>query len=286
MQTAMFTLNCKGKMRVFEGPQVMGILNLTPDSFYEGYLNDSMESLLLRVEQQVAEGAAIIDIGGQSTRPGSERLDPATELSRVLPVLTAVRQAFPDILLSIDTYQSFVAAQAVEAGADLVNDISFGEMDDQMIPTVAQLKVPYIGMHMKGQPENMQAQAHYESVTLEVLDYLIRRTRYCQQAGITDIIVDPGFGFGKTIEHNFTLLKNLDAFQVIAQPVLVGLSRKSTVYRTLGITAAEALNGTTVLHTLALEKGAQLLRVHDVKEAVQAIRLLDAYKKMAPEGAI
>jgi dihydropteroate synthase len=283
MQTAMFTLNCKGKIKAFNGPQVMGILNLTPDSFYEGYLTESIDNLLLRAAQQIHDGAAILDLGGQSTRPGSERLNAEDELKRVMPALTAIRQAFPDILLSIDTYQASVAAACVAAGADLVNDISFGEMDQQMIPTVARLNVPYIGMHMKGRPENMQTLAQYESVTTEVLDYLIQRSQYCAQAGIRDIIVDPGFGFGKTIEHNFSLLHNLHAFQVTGKPVMVGLSRKSTIYRTLGITPAEALNGTTVLHTIALEKGAQLLRVHDVKEAVEVIRLMEAYKKMAPE---
>lgn len=273
----MFTLNSKGRMRVVDKPWVMGILNLTPDSFYPG--SRVSHSQLIDVAGSFLEqGADILDLGGQSTRPGSDPLSAEAEMERVIPAFTALRKAFPDCWLSVDTFHATVAEAAVEAGADWVNDISGGYLDAAMLSTVGRLQVPYICMHMKGTPQTMQQQAQYEQVTLEVLDYFIERISACRQAGIQDIIIDPGFGFAKTAAHNFQLLRELRSLAILGVPVLAGLSRKSTIYRTLGITAEEALNGTTVLNTIALLQGASLLRVHDVKEAREAITLIEAYR--------
>ncbi len=269
----MYTLNCKGRLLVIEKPVVMGILNITPDSFYSSSRVQEMDKIVQKAEQMMEEGATILDIGGQSTRPGSDRLTADEELKRVLPVIQQLKEKFPDAFFSIDSYHSTVAKEAVEAGADIVNDISAGEMDDQMLSTVAALHVPYIAMHMKGTPATMQQNAVYEDVAKEVIDYFIQKMDACKQAGITDIMIDPGFGFGKTIEHNFQLLKKLEAFQIFHVPVLAGLSRKSTIWKTLKINPEEALNGSTVLNTIALTKGATILRVHDVKEAVESIEL-------------
>ncbi len=272
----MFTLNCKGKLLVIDEPVIMGIINATPDSFYKGHINDD---ILLLARQMIADGAAILDIGGQSTRPGSERITAAEEMKRVLPVIEGIHKNFADIIISIDTYSSKVAAAAIEAGAAIVNDISAGNMDDAMISTVAALQVPYICMHMQGTPGTMQTEPHYTDVAKEVLDFFIAKLEQCKKAGIMDIIIDPGFGFGKTIAHNFSLLKKLPAFKMLRVPILAGLSRKSTIYKTLNTTAENALNGTTVLNTLVLNNGATILRVHDVKEAAEAITLFTAYKK-------
>lgn len=273
----MYTLNCKGRLLVIEKPVVMGILNITPDSFFSGSRVQQLDDILSRAEQMISEGAAILDIGGQSTKPGSDRLTAEEELKRVLPAIQQIKEKFPETFLSIDTYYSTVAKEAVAAGADIINDISAGEMDEKMITTVAALHVPYIAMHMKGTPETMQQKPVYEDVTEEVVDYFIQKLNECKQAGITDIIIDPGFGFGKTIQHNFQLLKKLEAFQIFYVPVLAGLSRKSTIWKTLNITPEEALNGTTVLNSIALTKGASILRVHDVKEAAEVIKLHEAY---------
>lgn len=272
----MYTLNCKGRLLVIEKPLVMGILNITPDSFYSGSRVKNEQSILYKAEQMLNEGATILDIGGQSTRPGSNRLSANEELERVLPAIQLIKQQFPSCFLSIDTYHSSVAKEAVAAGADMVNDISAGSMDDQMFSTVAVLNIPYIAMHMQGTPDTMQQNPAYEHVTREVLDYFIKKTEQCNSAGIKDIIIDPGFGFGKTIVHNFQLLRELEVFQTLNYPLLAGLSRKSTIYKTLGTTTEEALNGTTVLNTIALQKGASILRVHDVKEAVEAITLVQS----------
>ncbi|HEX6333612.1 MAG TPA: dihydropteroate synthase, partial [Flavisolibacter sp.] len=255
---------------------VMGILNITPDSFYAGSRVHDASDILFRAGQMITEGAAILDIGGQSTRPGSEPVGVEEELQRVIPAIEIVRKEFPRQLISVDTYYARVAAEAVAAGASIVNDVSAGAMDDELISTVASLRVPYVLMHMKGHPQTMQMNPEYENVTREVFDSLQQQLPILSSAGIADIIVDPGFGFGKTIAHNFTLLGELHLLAQLEKPVLVGISRKSTIYKTLGITAAEALNGTTVLHTIALLNGASILRVHDVREAVQAIRLVKA----------
>ena len=272
----MFTLNCKGRLLVVDKPIVMGIINVTPDSFYSGSRQQSIDEVLRQAEQMLNDDATMLDMGGQSTRPGSQRLTADEELQRVLAPLEQVRKRFPETYISIDTYLSKVAEETVKAGADIVNDISAGTMDADMIATVAGLNVPYVLMHMQGTPETMQAAPHYEDVTKEVLDFFIFKINELEKAGIKDIIVDPGFGFGKTIEHNFKLLHDLRAFQLLRKPVLAGLSRKATVYKTLGITAGEALNGTTVLNTISLLNGASILRVHDVKEAKQAITLVNS----------
>ncbi|HRF27156.1 MAG TPA: dihydropteroate synthase, partial [Ferruginibacter sp.] len=242
----MFTINCRGKLHVYEKPVVMGILNITPDSFYEGHISLSMDELISKAANMLAQGAGIIDIGGQSTRPGSARLSAPEEWARVQPVLKNIRSCFPDAVISIDTYHSQVAREAVAMGADIINDISAGTLDQEMIPTVGTLNVPYICMHMKGSPEHMQDLAMYEDITREVLDYFIRKIDQCQSAGIKDIIIDPGFGFAKNIEQNFRLLHELHALRILGKPILAGLSRKSSIYKTLGITPDEAVNGTTV----------------------------------------
>ena len=275
----MFTINCKGKILSLDTPLVMGIINVTPDSFYQGHLHSGNGAMVALAEEMVKDGADIIDIGGQSTRPGSTAITVDEELQRVLPVIEAIHKNNPGAIISIDTFYSAVAVAAVTAGASIVNDISGGNIDPAMLDTVAALKVPYVCMHMKGTPATMQQEPHYDNVVTEVLDFFIIKIAQCNKAGITDVIMDPGFGFGKSIEHNFSLLKNLLLFSIMGKPVLAGLSRKSTVYKTLGTTAADALNGTTVLNTMALLNGTSILRVHDVKEAKEAVTLFNAYKK-------
>ena len=270
----MFSLNCKGKLLVIDKPLVMGIINITPDSFYEGSRKQNNESVLTLATKMIQDGADIIDVGGQSTRPGSERISVKEELQRVLPAIEMILKKIPETIISVDTYHSEVAAGAIGVGASIINDISAGNMDNDMISTIAKLQVPYICMHMKGTPQDMQQQPTYENVTREVLDFFIQKTAECKRAGINDVIMDPGFGFGKTIAHNFILLKELAAFKMLDKPIMVGLSRKSTIYKTLGVTAEEALNGTTVLNTLALQNGANILRVHDVKEAKEVVTIL------------
>ncbi|WP_301928994.1 dihydropteroate synthase [Ferruginibacter sp.] len=274
----MYTLNCKGKLLVIEKPLVMGILNATPDSFYDQYPEKSLSAILAVAAEMISEGANILDIGGQSTRPGSSTVSADEETARVLPVIHALLERYPDIILSVDTFYSQVAAAAVNAGSVIVNDISAGNMDAAMLSTVAGLQVPYICMHMRGTPQTMQQYTTYDDIVKEVLDFFIHKLEECTKAGIKDIIIDPGFGFAKTIQQNFTLLKHLDVFRMLDKPILAGLSRKSTVYKTLNTTAAEALNGTTVLNTLALENGAGILRVHDVKEAKEVCALVEKYK--------
>ncbi|MBL7702198.1 MAG: dihydropteroate synthase [Ferruginibacter sp.] len=272
-------INCKGKLLNLEEPVVMGIINATPDSFYEGHLKSNTDEIIALAGKMIQDGAAILDIGGLSTRPGSKPVSVQEETDRVLPVIRAIHHHYPEAVLSIDTYNSEVASAAVNAGAGIINDISGGELDEKMLQTVAALNVPYICMHMQGTPETMQQSPAYANVVKEVLDFFIAKTAACHKAGIKDVIIDPGFGFGKTIEHNFQLLKNLSVLSITNRPVLAGLSRKGTIYKTLGKTAAEALNGTTVLNTIALLNGASILRVHDVKEAIEAVKLFNAYKK-------
>lgn len=274
----MFTLNCKGKLLTIDRPKVMGILNLTPDSFYSGSRFTNIDMVLKETETMINEGAFIIDIGGQSTRPGSERISATEELGRVMPAIEAIINQFPETIISIDTYQAKVVKEAVAAGVSIVNDISSGDMDNEMMRTVADLRVPYICMHMKGTPATMQQDAIYDDVTKEVLDYFIHKIARCKEAGIHDVIIDPGFGFGKTIQHNFQLLKKMEVLKQLGKPIVAGLSRKSTIYKTLGTTAEEALNGTTALNMIALLNGAAILRVHDVKEAAETIKLFEAYQ--------
>lgn len=276
---AMFTLNCKGRLLVIDQPIVMGIVNTTPDSFYAESRLREKGALLSRVEQMTKEGAAIIDIGGQSTRPNSKRISAGEETDRVVPVIEMIAKQFPAVFISIDTFYASVATAAVNAGAHMVNDVSAGSLDEKMIASVASLRVPYVLMHMVGDPQTMQTNPVYENVVLEVFDFLNFKIKELHHAGIHDVIVDPGFGFGKTIDHNLELLNGLSFFQQLNKPLLAGLSRKATVYKTLNIQPEEALNGTTVLNTISLLNGAQILRVHDVKEAVQAIQLTSRLKK-------
>jgi dihydropteroate synthase len=270
----MYTLNCKGRLLVVDKPLVMGIINTTPDSFYEGSRFMGKTGILNQAEQMLKEGADILDIGGQSTRPHSATVTEEEELNRVTGAIESLHFNFPGTVISIDTYYARVAAEAVAAGASMVNDISGGAIDTNMLHTVGALQVPYICTHMRGTPATMLQYADYDDVTRAVLDFFIQKTAECRKAGITDVIIDPGFGFAKKHTHNFTLLKNLRALEMLEKPLLVGVSRKSTIYKTLGITAGEALNGTTVLNTVALLNGAHILRVHDVKEAKETIELL------------
>ena len=274
----MFTLNCKGKLLILDRPMVMGILNMTPDSFYTGHLDKSTDEIIGVVAQMIEDGADIIDIGGQTTKPGSRRLSADEELKRIIPVIEQIQLKFPSTILSVDTFESKVAKVSVDAGVSIINDISSGEMDLKMYETVAELQVPYICMHMQGTPETMQQNPVYEDAVKDILDYFIKKINVLQKAGIKDIIIDPGFGFGKTVEHNFKLLKELNLFNILQKPILAGISRKSFIYKTLQLTPDHSLNGTTVLNTLALQKGASFLRVHDVKEATQAVRLFQAYQ--------
>jgi dihydropteroate synthase len=273
----MFSLNCKGKLLFIEKPLVMGILNLTDDSFYAGSRHQTMESIKNKAAQMIAEGADILDLGAQSTRPGSIRFTAEDELKKLIPAIDLLTKNFPGIIISIDTYHSKVAKESVAAGASIINDISAGTMDTQMIEIVGKLKVPYVCMHMKGVPETMQQQTNYENVSKEILDFFITKIEECRQAGIDDIIIDPGFGFGKNISQNLRLLKELPVFKMLEKPIMAGVSRKSTIYKTLKISAEDSLNGTTVLNTIALLNGASILRVHDVKEAKEAVTLTEAY---------
>ena len=267
------TLNCNGRLLSLERPAVMGILNLTPDSFYDGGRYASLDEAQRQVEKMLSEGAAIIDLGGMSSRPGAAIIDLEEELRRVLPPLQLLTRSFPEAIFSIDTVRSEVARQACAAGAAIVNDISAGSLDEEMYPAVAALGCPYILMHMKGTPASMQAAPAYEDVVLEVFDFFIAEIGKLRQLGVRDIIADPGFGFGKTVEHNYELLKKMHVFQILEVPILAGISRKSMICRVLGLPPAAALNGTTALHMVALQQGARILRVHDVREAVETVRL-------------
>ncbi|MDP4285738.1 MAG: dihydropteroate synthase [Bacteroidota bacterium] len=275
----MFSLNCKGKLLLIEKPLVMGILNITEDSFYAESRVQSIEAIKNKATQMVKEGADILDIGAQSTRPGSKRISAKDELEKVIPAIEMLANLFPGIIISIDTYHAEVASKSVKAGAGIVNDISAGEMDMNMLSVVASLNVPYICMHMKGEPATMQQNPGYEDVTKEVLDFFIKKTAACKLAGINDVIIDPGFGFGKNILQNLSLLKNLSVFRILEKPILAGISRKSTIYKTLKIPVEDSINGTTVLNTLALHNRASILRVHDVKEAKEIITLMKEYTK-------
>lgn len=270
----MFTLNCKGRILTLDSPLVMGILNMTPDSFYQRSRNAGKDELLRNASKMIEDGADILDIGGQSTRPGAKAITVDEELHRVVSAISVLKAEFPDAVISVDTYRSKVAKEAVDAGASIVNDISAGSLDEKMIETVAALKVPYVLMHMRGTPETMQQLTQYDNLVREVIDYFIAKLEMLKKAGIGDIIIDPGFGFAKTAEQNFQLLKNLQQLSILGHPILAGISRKATIYKTLGITADEALNGTTVLNTVALLNGASILRVHDVKEAREAVTLV------------
>ena len=267
------TLNCKGKLLDLSQPIVMGVLNVTPDSFYDGGKYENVKALLQQVEKMISAGASIIDVGGMSSRPGAEIIDEAEELRRVLPIIKSIHSKFPQTIISIDTVRSVVARESVANGASIINDISAGSIDENLFATVAELDVPYILMHMQGKPKDMQQSPDYQDVTQVVLDFFIDKIGKLRSLGVKDIVLDVGFGFGKTIEHNYQLLQKLAIFQILDLPLLAGVSRKSMIYKVLEISAKEALNGTTVLNTIALERGAKILRVHDVAEAMQTIKL-------------
>jgi len=267
------TLNTGGKLIDLTQPKVMGIINLTPDSFFAGSRKQDIDSILQQAGKMLADGATFLDLGAYSSRPGAADISAQQEMDRLLPAVEAIVAAYPDAVLSIDTFRSSVAEAAINAGAHIINDISGGELDSGMFATVAKLQVPYILMHMKGTPQNMVQQAEYENVFDEVFDYFVAKYHQLKQLGVKDVIIDPGFGFAKKAEHSYTLMKRLQDFNALQLPVLVGVSRKRMIYNELGVTAGEALNGTTALNIIALTKGANILRVHDVKEAVEAVKI-------------
>lgn len=269
----MQSINCKGKLLTFEEPRIMGILNVTPNSFFDGGKYQQVSKALKRAEVMLLEGADLLDIGAYSTQPNAEFVSEEEEINRIVPIVEALSKEFPDAFLSIDTFRSQVALQALDNGAHIINDVSGGKLDPKMFETVANYKAPYVLMHMKGTPQNMQQFTQYEDVVKEMMFYFSEQIAKARAAGISDVIIDPGFGFSKTLHQNFEILSNLELFQHLDVPVLSALSRKSMIYKYLQITPQEALNGSTVLHTLSLIKGAQLLRVHDVKEAKQCIQL-------------
>lgn len=267
------TINCNGQLIDLSEPIIMGVLNVTPDSFFDGGKYENVKALLNQVRKMIEEGATIIDVGGMSSRPGAEIITIEEELNRVIPVIEQIKEHFPNVIISIDTVHSEVVRQSVAAGASIINDISAGTIDDQMFATVAKLNVPYVLMHMQGKPKNMQQKPDYEDVTKYVLNFFIEKIGELRALGVKDIILDPGFGFGKTIQHNYQLLQNFTIFKILDLSLLAGVSRKSMIYKVLDTTPQEALNGTSVLNTIALERGAKILRVHDVKEAKETITL-------------
>ncbi len=269
----MFTLNSNGKQLNIDTPLVMGVLNCTDDSFFEGSRSLQLTELQTKIDQMVADGVDIIDVGGQSTRPGAVQIETEIEIERVNGALNYIKSAYPEKWISIDTTRSEVASFAIQHGADIVNDISAGNMDKKMLPTVANLKAPYICMHMQGRPETMQIAPKYDDVTKEVMSFFVNKIIEMQKAGIKEMILDPGFGFGKTIEHNYQLMHELEKFHQLNLPILVGISRKSMIYKLLGSTPEDALNGTTSLNTVALMKGAHILRVHDVRAAKEVVQI-------------
>lgn len=270
------TLNCKGRIISIDDPVIMGIINLNNDSFYSGSRLVEIGQVLNKIGLMLSEGASIIDLGFMSSKPGSSISNPDEESKAIIFYINKIREVFPEIFLSIDTLHSSVAKAAILHGADIINDITAGDYDKDMMHTVAELEVPYIMMHMQGMPENMQNTPQYENVVYDILVYLKEKIGQARHAGIKDIIIDPGFGFGKTIDHNFLLLNQLSVFNLLDLPILTGLSRKSMIWKTLEITPSQALNGTSVLNFFALQQGAKILRVHDVKEAVECVKLYKA----------
>ena len=269
-----YSLNLKGRLVTIDRPWVMGIINVTPDSFYGGSRVEDEQTLVERVQAMLDDGADVLDIGACSTRPGSEQVDARGEMQRLDWALGIIRRVSPDVILSVDTYRADVARRCVmEWGTDIINDISGGTIDEDMFSTIADLQVPYVLMHTRGTPETMASMTDYDNVAADVLEWMARRIDELRQMGVADIIADPGFGFAKTMEQNFELLARLDAFHALDAPLLVGVSRKRMIYTPLDCTADEALNGTTVINTLALQQGAHILRVHDVKPAVEAVKL-------------
>ncbi len=272
------TINCKGQLIDLSVPKVMGILNVTPNSFFDGGKYKNENEILSQVEKMLNEGATFIDIGAYSSKPNAEFVSEEEEINRIIPVLQLILNHFPKTLLSIDTFRSKVAEVCLENGAALINDISAGNLDDKMFEIIARYNVPYIMMHMRGTPQTMQTLTDYDDIVKEMLFYFSERIHKARSYGINDLVIDPGFGFAKTIAQNYEVLQKLDLFQMLELPLLVGVSRKSMVYKPLGTSADEGLNGTTFLNTIALTKGASILRVHDVKEAVECVTLFDKIK--------
>ncbi len=271
------TINCNGQLIDLTSPKVMGIVNITPNSFYDGGKLTDEKSVLIQVEKMLLDGATFIDVGGYSSKPNAEFVSENEELDRVIPIVKSIVKEFPKAVLSIDTFRSKVAKESVENGVAIINDISAGSIDENMMPMVAQLRVPYIMMHMKGTPQTMQTLTQYDDLVKEILFYFSEKIALARSFGISDLIVDPGFGFAKTLEQNFELLHKLELLQMLELPLLVGVSRKSMIYKTLSTDAKHALNGTTSLNTISLMKGAKILRVHDVKEAEECVQL---YQKL------
>ena len=273
------TINCKGTLIDLNSPKVMGILNITPDSFYDGGMYKDETSILNQTEKMLTDGATFIDVGAYSSRPGAAEVSEEEELKRIVPVVELLINKFPDIIISVDTFRSRVAKETINLGAALINDISGGNLDSKMYETIAKLKVPYILMHMAGTPKTMQNNPAYEDVTKDLIYFFSEKIDELHRLNVSDIIIDVGFGFGKTIEHNFQLLRNMSLFQNLDKPILAGLSRKSMLYKTLDINAQEALNATTSANTIALLNGANILRVHDVKEAVEAVKIVNQLRE-------
>ena len=269
------TINIKGTLLDLTKPKIMGILNITPDSFFDGGEYNSEYKILNQVEKMLLEGADIIDIGGHSSRPGAKKLTIEKETERVIPIIKLIVGKFKNIIISIDTFRSEIARKAIEAGASIINDISGGDLDKKMYEVAGELKVPYIIMHMKGVPSNMQNDTEYDNVIFDIIKNLSYKIDLAKKAGVLDIIIDPGFGFGKSIKDNFKILKNLSSFKQLNQPIMVGLSRKSMIYKLLESSANDALNGTTCLNSISLNNGANIIRVHDVKEAKEAVKLIE-----------
>jgi dihydropteroate synthase len=267
------TINCKGQLIDLSSPKVMGILNCTPDSFFDGGKYKSEKEILNQVEKMLEDGATLIDIGAYSSKPNAAFVSENEEENRLLPIIDLVLKNFPHSIISVDTFRSEIAQKSIENGASIINDISAGNLDSQMISTVAKLQVPYIMMHMKGTPQTMQSLAQYEDIVKEMIFYFSEKVSQARSLGINDIIIDPGFGFAKTLEQNFEVMQKLELFQMLDLPLLIGISRKSMIYKTLETTAENSLNGTTFLNAIALQKGAKILRVHDVKEAVECVKL-------------
>lgn len=268
-------INCKGELIDLSIPKVMGILNVTPNSFFDGGKYKNENEIISQVDKMLSEGATFIDIGAYSSKPSAEFVTEQEEIDRIVPVIELILKHFPEALLSIDTFRASVAKASIESGAAIINDIAAGELDDKMFDVIAKYNVPYIMMHMRGNPQTMQSLTQYEDIVKEMLFYFSEKVRKARSVGINDLILDPGFGFAKTTDQNYEVLQKMELFNVLELPVLAGVSRKSMIYKTIGNTAQEALNGTTVLNTIALTKGAKILRVHDVKEAVECVTLMN-----------
>jgi dihydropteroate synthase len=272
------TINCNGILVDLSSPKVMGILNVTPNSFYDGGKHKEINSIIHQVDKMLSEGADFIDIGAYSSKPSAEFVSEEEEIKRLVPIVKSLVDTFPNIILSVDTFRAHVAKAAVENGVAMVNDISAGLLDDKMLEIVAELKVPYIMMHMRGNPQTMQSLTDYTDIVKEMIFYFSERIQKARSFGISDIVIDPGFGFAKTLEQNYEVLHKMELFEMLELPLLAGVSRKSMIYKVLEKTPQEALNGTSVLNTIALQKGAKILRVHDVKEAVECIKLVSKLK--------